>query len=149
MPVMQLARAWELVAGARSATLGTIAASGEPRLVPIVFAVAPGPRVLSAVDDKPKSTRRLARLADIARDPRVSVLVDHYDEDWSRLWWVRITGTAVVVDEPPPGAEVLAGRYAAYRRRAPTGPWVVITPGRVSGWEAQPPVDGMRSGRAR
>ena len=79
---------------ARLATRG----EGTPRLVPIVFAIA-GDDIVTAVDHKPKSTRDLRRLSDIADDPRVALLVDHYDDaDWSRLWWVRADGIATVHD---------------------------------------------------
>ena len=75
-------------AGARVARLATISADGAPHLVPFVFAVA-GDTVYSAVDAKPKRTTALKRLANIDRDPRVTLLADHYDDDWTALWWVR------------------------------------------------------------
>src|SRR4051794_4921374 len=87
----------ERFAAARVARLAT---SG-PHIVPICFALD-GDTIWSAVDAKPKRTRALRRLENIARDPRVSVLTDHYDDsDWSRLWWARADGTATVHDDAP------------------------------------------------
>ena len=126
-------------AQARVARLATVAAGG-PRLVPITFALA-DEVIWSAVDDvKPKRTRALARLDHIAADPRVSVLADHYEEDWNALWWVRADGRAriVDVDDPAaaPGLEALAARYPPYRERPVAGPLIEISVARWSGWSA-------------
>ena len=75
------------------ARLATVGADGRPHLVPVVFAVHEQV-IYSAVDAKPKTTQRLRRLANIESNPQVSLLVDHYDEDWTRLWWVRADGDA-------------------------------------------------------
>src|SRR5688500_6795481 len=82
---------------ARLATIGSV---GAVDLVPITFAWH-GSTVVTAVDHKPKRTRRLRRLDNVSRDPRVTVLIDHYSDEWSELWWVRLRGLAVVVDEGP------------------------------------------------
>lgn len=79
----------------------------------------------TAVDEKPKRTRALQRLRNIEANPHVEVLVDHWDEDWSRLWWVRLRGTARVVDDAHAG-ELLAAKYAQYRERPPGGPVIAI-----------------------
>lgn len=126
-------------AQARVARLATVAAGG-PRLVPITFALA-DEVIWSAVDDvKPKRTRALARLDHIAADPRVSVLADHYEEDWSALWWVRADGRARVIDRDDPaaaaGLEALGARYTPYRERPVAGPLIEITVARWSGWSA-------------
>ena len=97
---------------ARSATLGTVDGHGRPHLVPIVFAYE-DERLYTAVDLKPKSTFRLKRLRNIEGNPNVCVLVDHYDEDWSRLWWVRLDGTARVVRS---GAALRKGSRPAHRQ---------------------------------
>lgn len=127
------------VAGARVGRLATLRADGTPRLVPITFALVDG-LVCSAVDEvKPKSGRPLARLADVAGDPRVAVLVDHYADDWAQLWWVRIDGTAAVHED---GAlrdralDALAAKYPPYRAARPAGPLLVLTPTRWAGWTA-------------
>lgn len=126
-------------AQARVARLATVAA-GEPRLVPITFALA-DQLIWSAVDDvKPKRTRALARLDQIAAEPRVSVLADHYEEDWSALWWVRADGRARVLDRDDPaaanGLQALAARYPPYRERPVAGPLIEITVACWSGWSA-------------
>jgi PPOX class probable F420-dependent enzyme len=99
-----------------------------------------GHAIVHAVDHKPKRTRRLARLDDLRRDPRVSLLADHYAEDWSQLWWVRADGTAHVLDaaEAPEALDALAQKYPQYAERRPDGPVVVIAVQRISGWEARP-----------
>ena len=107
------------------ARLATIRPDGSPRVVPICFALE-GDVLYTAVDEKPKRTRLLARLADIERDPRVEVVIDHYDDDWSRLWWVRLHGSARVVDYDERGLELLTAKYPQYRERPPQGPFVVI-----------------------
>src|SRR5690348_1391752 len=84
-------------AAARVARLATADASGRPHVVPIVFAVA-GDEIVSAVDAKPKRTTALRRLANVRENPRVALLADHYEDDWSALWWVRADGTARVAE---------------------------------------------------
>jgi PPOX class probable F420-dependent enzyme len=130
------------VAGAPVARLATVRPDGSPRLVPVTFALLPEPGDLLcfAVDEvKPKRDARLARLDDIARDPRVTLLVDHYEDDWAALWWVRVDGTAAVHAD---GAlreralDALAAEYPPYRVARPAGPVVAITPLRWSGWTA-------------
>jgi len=126
-------------AQARVARLATVGAGG-PRLVPITFALA-GEVIWSAVDDaKPKRTLALARLEQIAADARVSVLTDHYEDDWGALWWVRADGRARVIDRDDPdgqaGLRALAARYQPYRDRAPVGPLIAISVARWSGWSA-------------
>ncbi len=79
-------------ASARVARLATADAGGRPHIVPIVFAVE-GDIIYSAVDHKPKRTTALRRLANMAENPFVALLVDYYDDDWSRLWWARADGT--------------------------------------------------------
>ena len=129
----------ERFAAARVARLATADAAGRPHLVPIVFAVA-GEVIYSAVDAKPKRSAALRRLANIAANPRVSVLVDHYDDDWTALWWVRADGTARVLDiGSPEGAgavALLVARYAPYRSQPPPGPVIAVDVARWSGWSA-------------
>lgn len=121
-----------LFATARVAHLATASADGVPHLVPMVFALA-GDVIYSAVDGKPKRSRALRRLANIAANPRVSVLADHYDEDWSRLWWVRADGVASVRDESA-GLAALVARYPQYRDAPPAGPFLEIIVDRWSAW---------------
>jgi PPOX class probable F420-dependent enzyme len=126
---------------ARIARLATVDALGTPHLVPIVFAVD-GDRVYSAVDAKPKRTPALRRLANIAVNPHVAVLVDHYAEDWTTLWWVRADGTGQVVGpatvDGEHGIALLTERYGQYRSEPPPGPVIVIEVERWAGWSAVP-----------
>ncbi len=108
-------------------------ATSAPRVLPVTFAVE-GEVIVTAVDHKPKTTRRLRRLADIAADPRVSLLVDHYEENWEKLWWVRADGVARVVDAWP--VESLAAKYPQYRDRPPEGPFIVVDVRRWRDWSA-------------
>ncbi len=99
------------VGPAQVARLATVTVTGAPHLVPFCF-VLDGDALYSAVDRKPKRTPRLRRLENAAAEPRVCVLVDHYEEDWSRLWWVRLDGTAAVLE---PGTEVDQALGPAHR----------------------------------
>jgi PPOX class probable F420-dependent enzyme len=127
------------VEAAAVARLATLRADGSPRLVPVTFAPV-GELLCFAVDEvKPKRHIRLARLADIARDPRVALLVDHYEADWAALWWVRVDGRATVHAEGTlreRALDALAAKYPPYRARRPAGPVVAITPDRWAGWSA-------------
>lgn len=129
----------ERFAAARVARLATLRADGRPHLVPVVFA-AEGERVWTAVDGKPKSTRGLVRLANIEADSRVSLLVDHADEDWSRLWWVRADGHARVVPHGSPeerdGLAALRAKYAQYQLVSLDGPVISVSVDRWSSWIA-------------
>jgi PPOX class probable F420-dependent enzyme len=138
---VDLAQARARFAAARVARLATAGADGRPHLVPICFAVA-GDTVYSAVDDvKPKATMRLRRLRNIAANPAVALLADHYeDDDWTALWWARADGRARLLDPADPAAQpardLLAGRYAPYRDAPPPGVVVAIDVARWSGWAA-------------
>jgi PPOX class probable F420-dependent enzyme len=109
---------WQLdfLAGARRAVLATIAPDGRPRLVPICFVLDDDrPVVYSSLDEKPKRVvepRQLARVRDLLRDPRVTILVDRWDEDWDRLAWLRCYGTASLVAA---GADGAAGNHDGAR----------------------------------
>jgi PPOX class probable F420-dependent enzyme len=107
------------------ARLATVRPDGSPRVVPICFALD-GATLYTAVDEKPKRTRQLARLADIERDPRVEVVIDHYDDEWTRLWWVRLRGRAGVVEHDERALELLCAKYVQYRERPPEGPFIVV-----------------------
>lgn len=124
------------VRGAPVARLATVRPNGGPHLVPITFAFD-GDVLVTAVDGKPKRTTDLQRLRNIATQPAVSVLVDSYDDDWTRLWWVRLDGFADVVHDGAAHAraiEVLTAKYRQYRDRPPSGPVVRVRLSRVSSW---------------
>lgn len=123
---------------ARVARLATVTAGGRPHIVPITFAVD-GDVVYTAVDAKPKTTPRLRRLSNIRGNPSVAVLADHYDEDWSALWWVRADGEASIIEDPAEmaaPARLLADRYPQYRDSLPGGPVIAIHVARWTGWSA-------------
>ncbi|PUB31833.1 PPOX class probable F420-dependent enzyme [Promicromonospora sp. AC04] len=143
-------------AAARHAYLATADADGVPQLVPVTFALvegassatdgaaadagagAPaGDELVVAVDHKPKTTRDLKRLRNIAENPHVAFLVDRYDDDWAHLWWVRADGVATVEHDGEPRAaalDALAARYPQYRERRPDGPLIRVRVTRWSGW---------------
>jgi PPOX class probable F420-dependent enzyme len=124
------------VAAARVGRLATVDAAGRPHLVPFCF-VLDGDEVLSSVDAKPKATRRLRRLENVRTNPAVSVLIDHYEEDWRALWWVRLDGRAEVVESGPRSdraLDLLAGKYEQYRADPPAGPVLSIRIERWAGW---------------
>lgn len=124
------------------AVLATVGSDSAPHVVPVVFAVsrgADGAKIYTAVDAKRKSTQRLRRLTNIAANPRVSLLVDHYDEDWSQLWWVRADGVAEIHDtgeEMAAGYALLRHKYRQYDRIALDGPVVTVDVQRWSSWQA-------------
>jgi len=118
------------------ARLSTVRTDGGPHVVPVVFALV-GDTAFSAVDAKPKRTTELQRLANVRAEPRCALLVDHYEDDWRRLWWVRADGVAEVVEAPPaqhPGIQALVQRFPQYRDEPPSGPLLVVTVQRWSGW---------------
>jgi PPOX class probable F420-dependent enzyme len=126
------------VESARVARLATAGADGTPHIVPIVFAID-GDRIVTAIDGKRKRGGALRRLENITVNPRVSVLVDAYDEDWSQLWWARADGTASIheVGELREHAlRLLRNRYAQYGSVPLTGAALIIDIDRWSGWVA-------------
>ncbi len=130
----------ERFARARVAHLATVGPGGQPHLVPCTFALVDD-HIVSVVDEKPKRTKALQRLANIRADPRVSMLVDRYDEDWRRLWWVRADGRAVVVEEGPErdaAVAELTAKYPQYVRQPPHGPAVIVAVERWRFWTAGP-----------
>lgn len=122
------------------ACFATVTATGAPHLVPITFALLDRDTLVTAVDHKPKRTRALARLANIAANPAVSVLAQHYSDDWDSLWWVRADGVAQVSETVSAAAlAALSARYPQYRERPPLGPLISVSIERLSGWSAASP----------
>ena len=122
---------------ARIARLGTVGADGRPHLVPFCFVIR-GDTLYSAVDGKPKSTLALRRLANVVKDPRVTVLIDHYSEDWLTLWWVRIDGACrVLTDNSAERSEalaLLARKYRQYDTVVLDGPVLAVDIGHWVAW---------------
>jgi PPOX class probable F420-dependent enzyme len=142
VPALDAAVMRSRFAAAPVARLATLRPDGTPRLVPITFVLVDG-RICSAVDEvKPKTTTRLARLADVDRDPRVGLVVDHYADDWETLWWVRVDGTAAVHRDGELRERALAAlctKYPPYAAAPPSGLLLAITPTRWAGWSASRP----------
>lgn len=126
-------------ADARVGRLATVTEDGRPHIVPVVFALVDD-AAYSAVDHKPKSTRRLGRLANIRATGAASILVDRYDEDWTSLWWVRADGPAQVLDadtvEGRRGIDALVVKYPQYVDTRPLGPVIKIDVRHWSAWHA-------------
>ena len=122
---------------ARVARLASVRRDGAPHIVPIVFAVD-GDRLAFAIDEKPKRTRQLRRLENIEFEPRVSIIVDHCEEPWSRLWWVRADGRAALGRDEATSrlaTDLLAAKYEPYRQRPPAGPVVIVE---IDAWRFWP-----------
>jgi PPOX class probable F420-dependent enzyme len=138
--VERLLEVWPV---ARLATLGP---DGAPALVPVVFAKSAG-RLWTPVDGKPKSGRELARVANVRRDPRVALLLDQYEAEWSALWWLRVDAVAsVVAGEDAAGAaeaaRALRAKYPQYahtplfREGDPLPTLLAFEPRRITSWAA-------------
>lgn len=120
------------------ARLATVRPDGGPHIVPITFAFD-GDTIVTAIDQKPKTTTSLQRLKNIKVHPVASVIIDHYEPDWSRLWWVRGDGTARIVpngDARERAIKLLTCKYAPYRDSPPGGPVIVVTMNRWTSWSA-------------
>jgi PPOX class probable F420-dependent enzyme len=139
--VVRSAPAWAsaFLREARVGRLATADAAGRPLVVPVCYAFD-GARCYSAVDAKPKRTRNLRRLSNIAANPLVSLVVDRWDEDWSQLCWVIVEGRAEVLTtgaEFSRAIDLLVAKYPQYRTLSldrTDGAVVAITPDRVLAW---------------
>ena len=123
---------------ARVARLATTDPDGRPHLVPIVFALS-GDTLYSAVDRKPKRSTVLRRIENARVRPDVTVLVDHYDEDWGQLWWIRLRGLARVLDEGDERQRALAllqEKYPQYRAEPPDGAVLAVDVTEVRDWSS-------------
>ena len=134
---MDLRVAEQRVRDARVGRLGTVTPAGRPHLVPCCFALL-GDIAYTAVDAKPKSTLELRRLQNIRATPATCLLIDHYDENWSLLWWVRLDGTARIVrsaSEAERAKNVLTTKYTQYDHLDIAGPVVALE---ITAWVAWP-----------
>ncbi len=120
---------------ARAARLATADQRARPHLVPVTFALRGG-EIAVAIDHKPKDTTRLKRLRNIEENPRVSLLADHYEDDWTQLWWVRVDGDAEITEagQRPDLVDALAEKYSQYRENRPAKALIVIGARRWNGW---------------
>lgn len=139
--VMDDTEARERFSRAAVARMATVDTAGKPHLVPTVFAVE-GDRIYSLVDAKPKRSRHLKRISNIEANPRVALIVDHYTEDWTTLWWVRADGLAMVVAAGPlhdRAIQLLRAKYPQYGDQAMQfGPALIVNVDRWTGWSAAP-----------
>ena len=123
---------------ARVARLATTDPDGRPHLVPIVFALD-GETLYSAVDRKPKRSTKLRRIENARARPDVTILVDHYEDDWDKLWWIRLRGRARVLDDGTERERALAlltAKYPQYRDVPPDGPVLAVDVTQVRTWSA-------------
>lgn len=149
MPPIEANRCRQLLTEARVGRLATVTTDGAPHLVPCCFvfepfdgqqthAALPGV-IYSIVDGKPKSTTALRRLDNVRSNPAASLVIDHYAEDWSQLWWVRVDGTASVIEDGPEyelARRLLIHKYEQYRTNRPDGSVLRIQVTGVTGWSA-------------
>jgi PPOX class probable F420-dependent enzyme len=137
MTTLAAEEAMRRFAAGRVARMATVRSDARPHLVPIVFATD-GDTIYSAVDEKPKRTPELKRLDNIRANPNVTLMVDHYEDDWDAVWWVRADGIASVVEEGPErdrARELLTAKYREYREGVEVvGAAVVVRVSRWSGW---------------
>lgn len=127
------------IAGEPVGSLATVRPDGSPHLVPMVFALS-GDRVVTAIDWKPKTERRLQRLANIEAHPEVALLIHHYSENWSELWWVRVDGIATIHTSGSVRDQAIAAlgaKYSQYEARPPQGEVISIEPTRVNFWSSR------------
>lgn len=117
------------------AHLATADGDGRPHIVPITFVIADD-LIVHVVDDKPKRSADLKRIKNIMANESVAVLVDHYEDDWTRLWWARADGVGEVWEDGrrEKFVDLLAVKYPQYRSTRPAGPVIVIKVRRWSGW---------------
>jgi len=124
------------LSAARVARLATLDDDGRPHLVPIVFALD-GETLYTAVDRKPKRSWRLRRIENARARPDVTILVDHYEEDWDCLWWIRLRGRARVLDDGEERERALAllrEKYQQYRTEPPDGAVLAVDVTEVREW---------------
>ncbi|HEV3473767.1 MAG TPA: TIGR03668 family PPOX class F420-dependent oxidoreductase [Actinomycetota bacterium] len=130
-----------LLGETRVGVIATVDPDGRPNVVPFVFALD-GDTLYSTVDRKPKSTTQLRRVENIrARPDQVTVLVDHYEEVWNRVWWVRLRGRGRVIDGGPDlerAVALLQAKYEQHRDSAPQGPAILIDITEWRGWSFRP-----------
>ena len=135
---MERAEALVRLGAARVGRFASLGREGRPHVVPVTFAVL-DEFVVHMIDDKPKTTGRLQRLRNVEANPLASLLVDHYDEDWSKLWWIRVDGDVTIET----GGELwerarsaLATKYGRYRESPPQGPAICLAMKKLTYWES-------------
>jgi PPOX class probable F420-dependent enzyme len=127
----------DLLAAEPVARLGLLDEQGEPRVLPVTFALAGG-WVWTAIDHKPKRSAEPARVRRLRRRPQATLLVDRYHDDWSRLAWVELRGRVDVLDAAAArqGLDALQARYEQYAGARPAGPVLRLEPRASACWRA-------------
>jgi PPOX class probable F420-dependent enzyme len=128
---------WARIGTSGHGTLSTIHPVRGLDAVPVVFVAVGGAIVVPVDTVKAKSGRRLQRLANIEADPRVVLLVDRYDDDWSQLWWVRVHATAAAGDPTDAQRAALAAAFPPYDEPDTVAEALVLTPTEITGWSAR------------
>ena len=128
---------WRRLATEHHGVFGTVNATRGIDAVPVVFAIT-GQRIVIPIDTvKPKRSGQLQRVANLEADSRCVLLVDHYEDDWAALWWVRVHGRATVAaGVPDDAARALIARYPSYEAAGSIAGVIVVQPVEVVGWSA-------------
>lgn len=127
----------ERFAAAPVLRLATVSADRQPHVVPCTFALDDEQQVVIGIDNKPKSSANLRRLRNIAENPRVGLLVDHYSDDWAQLWWARADGIAAIERSGAGHSEhwrLLRAKYPQYEGQDLDGPVIAVSVTAWSGW---------------
>ena len=133
---LDAASCWERLRSSPSGVLSTVHPERGADPVPVVFCVVDEQVVVPIDTVKPKGAGRLQRLRNLDVDPRVALLVDHYEADWAHLWWVRVHAHAVEAPPSPAVLDALAAKYPAYRAPGTVLSTIVLTPIAITGWSA-------------
>jgi len=136
---LDAAEARERFRRSRVLRLATVSRAGQPHVVPCTFVIDGADRIAIGIDNKPKSSANLRRLENIAENPRVSLIADHYADDWDRLWWARADGIAAIERSGPDYAAhwgQLREKYAQYAGQVLDGPVIAVQVESWSGWAA-------------
>ena len=132
---------YQFISEQRVARLATVDASGQPAVIPIVFAFD-GAALFTPLDAKPKrvAADQLQRVRNISANPSVAVIIDSYSEDWRRLAWVHVRGQARIInngDEYNAGIALLGAKYPQYEQMPLAGrPLIMIEPTGIRSWRA-------------
>jgi PPOX class probable F420-dependent enzyme len=127
---------WARLAAADHGVLATIHPDRGVDVVPVVYAVTDDRRIVIPIDTvKPKSGRPLQRLRNLEQEPRCALLVEHYEDDWSRLWWVRLHAQSRPADDPSLERS-LGRRYPPYADPGTIAGLIVLEPTEITGWSA-------------
>jgi PPOX class probable F420-dependent enzyme len=130
---------WRLIGDRDHGVLATVHPARGVDAVPVVYVVLPGRQIVSPIDTvKPKRRARLRRLDNVRSDERCVLLVDNYEEDWTKLWWVRVHALARPMAPDPSILAALGDRFVEYQAGQSVSSVLVLTPVAVNGWASTP-----------